>query len=228
MPTTRAPQTAARAAARQLDRAADGRPGPRAVPANARPRHRCGGADVPAFSATLRSSQEGTAVLSEVVTLGGQRPVCLRGGGARRPRHHGSCGLHRQGVARRRVRAHHRGAHRHRQSGGGAAGRRALRQRLDDRTVKLWTLDGALERTFEVGSEVRCAAALPDGVHFVVGLAPNRGEVRLYHVDGTLVHTFKGHTKRCRGGGDARRPAHHQRLARHASSRCGASPARAL
>ena len=37
---------------------------------------------------------------------------------------------------------------------------------------------------------MRCVAALPDGVHFVVGLS---GEVRLYHVDGTLVHTFKGH-----------------------------------
>ena len=37
---------------------------------------------------------------------------------------------------------------------------------------------------------------MPDGVHFVVGLGgfgPNSGEVRLYHVDGTLVHTFKGH-----------------------------------
>jgi WD40 repeat protein len=65
----------------------------------------------------------------------------------------------------------------------------------DDDTSKLWTLDGALERTFEIGSYVMCAAALPDGVHFVVGLGPgmNGGEVRLYHVDGTLVHTFKAH-----------------------------------
>ena len=62
----------------------------------------------------------------------------------------------------------------------------------DDGTAKLWTLDGALERTFEVGSFVICVAALPDGVHFVVGLSA--GEVRLYHVDGTLVHTFTGHT----------------------------------
>ena len=73
----------------------------------------------------------------------------------------------------------------------------------DDRTAKLWTLDGALERTFEVGCDdgvnVLCVAALPDGVHFVVGLGGdhgNKGEVRLYHVDGTLVHTFKGHTER--------------------------------
>ena len=85
----------------------------------------------------------------------------------------------------------------------------------DDRTAKLWTLDGALERTFAVGSNVLCVAALPDGVHFVVGLGggPNKGDVRLYHVDGTLVHTFEGHRHAVHGGGgDARRPAHHQRL----------------
>ena len=35
----------------------------------------------------------------------------------------------------------------------------------------LWTLDGARESLFEVGSSVFCVAALPDGVHFVVGLA---------------------------------------------------------
>ena len=43
-----------------------------------------------------------------------------------------------------------------------------------------------------------CVAALPDGVHFVVGLGrrpiQRRALVKLYHVDGTLVHTFKGHT----------------------------------
>ena len=44
----------------------------------------------------------------------------------------------------------------------------------DDGTAKLWTLDGALERTFEVGSCVLCVAALPDGVHFVVGLGDRR------------------------------------------------------
>jgi WD40 repeat protein len=62
-----------------------------------------------------------------------------------------------------------------------------------DGTVKLWTLDGALEHTYHVG-EVRCAAALPDGTHFVVGrYSPKPCEVRLYHVDGTLVYTFQGH-----------------------------------
>ena len=35
-----------------------------------------------------------------------------------------------------------------------------------------------------------CVAALPNGVHFVVGAA---FDVKLYHIDGTLVHTFKGH-----------------------------------
>jgi WD40 repeat protein len=62
----------------------------------------------------------------------------------------------------------------------------------DDYTAKLWTLDGALERTFEMIGYVMCVAALPDGVHFVVGLDRLK-EVRLYHVDGTLVHTFEGH-----------------------------------
>ena len=62
----------------------------------------------------------------------------------------------------------------------------------EDGTAKLWTLDGALERTFAVGDFVCCVAALPDGAHFVVGLYR---VFRLYHVDGTLVHTFKGHTK---------------------------------
>jgi WD40 repeat protein len=66
----------------------------------------------------------------------------------------------------------------------------------DDRTVKLWTLDGALERTFfgvvEFGF-VWAFAALPDGVHFAVALGDYALGVRLYHVDGTLVHTFEGH-----------------------------------
>jgi WD40 repeat protein len=77
---------------------------------------------------------------------------------------------------------------------GDAAGRRASGS--DDGTAKLWTLDGAFERTFEVGGWVWKVAALPDGVHCVVGAGhgPNQGQVRLYHVDGTLVHSFKGHT----------------------------------
>ena len=60
-----------------------------------------------------------------------------------------------------------------------------------DNTAKLWALDGAVERTFELGKNVLCVTALPDGAHFVVGLFK---EARLYHVDGTLVYTFTGHT----------------------------------
>jgi len=66
-----------------------------------------------------------------------------------------------------------------------------------DRTAKLWTFDGGLACTFAVGNYVHSVAALPDGVHFVVGLSNGYGlpaEVRLYHVDGTRVHTFTGHT----------------------------------
>jgi hypothetical protein len=63
--------------------------------------------------------------------------------------------------------------------------------------AKLWTIDGALERNFAAGVEAQCVAALPDGVHFVIGTGSFGvpGEVRLYHVDGTLVHTFMGHTR---------------------------------
>ena len=76
----------------------------------------------------------------------------------------------------------------------------------NDETAKLWTLEGGFERTFEAGCEVRCVAALPDGAHFVVGLGFGFDEdedeqhedsysLKLYHVDGTLVHAFKGHTE---------------------------------
>ena len=75
----------------------------------------------------------------------------------------------------------------------------------NDETAKLWTLEGGFERTFEAGCEVRCVAALPDGAHFVVGLGFGFDEdedeqhedsysLKLYHVDGTLVHAFTGHT----------------------------------
>ena len=50
------------------------------------------------------------------------------------------------------------------------------------------------ERTIEPDFFVWCAAAMPDGEHFVVGgQLPH--DINLYHVDGTLVHTFKGHTE---------------------------------
>ena len=64
-----------------------------------------------------------------------------------------------------------------------------------DPRVKLWALDGTLERTFATtGIGLRCVVALPDGVHFAVGYSSDTvsvaDKVRLYHVDGTLVHTF--------------------------------------
>ena len=73
-----------------------------------------------------------------------------------------------------------------------------------DETAKLWTIDGELDRSFELSSTaheegmciVHCLAVLPDGVHFVVGLdgdGVTGFDVRLYHVDGTLIHTFEGH-----------------------------------
>ena len=58
----------------------------------------------------------------------------------------------------------------------------------NESTAKLLTLDGALERSFDAGSDVCFVAAIPDGLHVVLAL--KNGEVRLYHVDGTLVHTF--------------------------------------
>ena len=47
----------------------------------------------------------------------------------------------------------------------------------NDHTAKLWTLEGVLERTFAVGSNVLCVAVLPDGVHFVIGLGQGDNEV---------------------------------------------------
>lgn len=59
-----------------------------------------------------------------------------------------------------------------------------------DCTVKLWTMDGVLERTFNMGSVVLSAAAL-DADRFVVG---GWQAASLYHVDGTLLKEFQGHT----------------------------------
>ena len=59
----------------------------------------------------------------------------------------------------------------------------------------VWTLDCVPEVSIATGVNVVAVAAMPDGLHFVLGLYQNdEGEVRLYHVDGTLVHAFKGHT----------------------------------
>ena len=63
----------------------------------------------------------------------------------------------------------------------------------DDGFAKLWNADGTLERAFEVGFMMESVAVLPDGVHFVVGTDQD-GDLLLYHIDGTLVFTFEGHT----------------------------------
>ena len=82
-------------------------------------------------------------------------------------------------------------------------------------TAKLFTFGGELERTFEVGSACSASRRCPTACTLWSAGRILQGDVRLYHVDGTLVHTFEGHTGTgARGGGDARRPAHHQRLAR--------------
>lgn len=59
----------------------------------------------------------------------------------------------------------------------------------NDNTARLWRSNGELERTFEEDGLVGSVAALPDGVHFVVGLFC--GALKLYHIDGTLVHVFE-------------------------------------
>ncbi len=66
-----------------------------------------------------------------------------------------------------------------------------------DCAVKLWSLkkilaneDNVLERTFNMGSVVLSVAAV-DAERFVVG---GWQEASLYHVDGTLLKEFKGHT----------------------------------
>ena len=59
----------------------------------------------------------------------------------------------------------------------------------NDHTATLWRSNGELERTFEEDGIVGSIAALPDGVHFVVGLFC--GALKLYHIDGTLVHVFQ-------------------------------------
>ena len=59
-----------------------------------------------------------------------------------------------------------------------------------DGKAKLWTSDGAFERTIiHADCPFRCVAALPDGVHFVLGLGMQKDAV-LFHVDGTFVHRF--------------------------------------
>ena len=64
----------------------------------------------------------------------------------------------------------------------------AVRQRSDDQTAKLWTLDGVLERTFEVGSGGGASRRCPTACTSWSAWRLRR--VRLYHVDGRSS-TFK-------------------------------------
>ena len=66
----------------------------------------------------------------------------------------------------------------------------------DSETARLWAVDGTLERGFRAfGADA--FAVTPDGMHLVLPTAPpqhsSRDEIRLYRLDGTLVHTFEGH-----------------------------------
>ena len=70
----------------------------------------------------------------------------------------------------------------------------------DDEGAMLWTSQSAFVRSFDTnGVEVKSLAVLPDGVHFAVGLAretddqPADHYIRLFHIDGALIHIFKGH-----------------------------------
>jgi hypothetical protein len=104
----------------------------------------------------------------------------------------GTIKLWRDGACKRTIQAHTSKLNTVALLPGGA---RMVSVSTDDRKARLWTLDGALARRFKANAHggVYCIAALPDGVHFVVGLCGLSGDIRLYHVDGTLVHNFKGH-----------------------------------
>ena len=66
----------------------------------------------------------------------------------------------------------------------------------DDYTAKLWTLDGALESTFRWAAGRTCPSRrCPTACTLWSPLAIK--DIRLYHVDGTLVHTFEGHVAWC-------------------------------
>ena len=225
MPTTRA-RARARGGA-PIPRAAGGRAGPRALPANARPRHRCSSADVPRAMRCCEARAQVAAILWRVVALAGHTAYVHSVAAAPDGRIiTGSTDVDRQGVARRRVRAHPPpGAPRHGHERGGAAGRSALRQRLGGRHREAVGARRRSRAHFHGRVKTTCVTALPDGVHFVVGAD---GEVRLYHIDGTLVHTFKGHTNFVHAVAVTPDGQHIIAARLTASSRCGESPARAL
>ena len=110
---------------------------------------------------------------------------------------------------------------------GSAAGGARFLSGSDDYSAKLWTIDGALERTFKVSEDFVANAALPDGVHFAVGLGTSK-ELKLYHVDGTLVHTFVGHTLDVMALTVTPTASTSSAARLITASGCGASPPRAL
>ena len=182
---------------RQLTRgAAGGRAGPRTDTSYRSPTtSRCTWRRRAVRSPTLRSSRSKA------------RAVLWRGRDARRAPHVVKCvavvptaassparTTAHQDLARRRLRAHHPGAHRLGQAWRCCRAERAssAARTTAPRSCGRSTALSSAPSRWAAGVSV---AALPDGVHFVVGLGHGeRIQVRLYHVDGTLVHTFEGHT----------------------------------
>ena len=62
-----------------------------------------------------------------------------------------------------------------------------------DNTVKLWTTDGSLKRTFETGDTPDRLAVCADGTLFVVG--DWKGRLKLFRMEGTLVRTIQAHSR---------------------------------
>ena len=201
---------AARAAAERQFSSADGRAGPRALPATARPRHRAHGLTCRTLCNAAKLALKLRPYSSEVVTLAGHEQLLLSvavtpGGliitgsedGTQAFAHPASVKVWRDGICVRTI-----------QSNAAVAAVAALPcgssflSGTDDQFLRRWSLDGALEweEDMGVGDAVTSIAVLCDGVHAVVGFGTftdddddKGGAIRLYNVDGTLVHTFTGH-----------------------------------
>ena len=152
--------------------AADSRFRPVSLPANARPRHRCSGADVPC---ALRrcGSRQGASVLQRGPDAGWARQHVFSVAADQRPRRHRLARQHRSVGATARASTPSRRTQATSMVVVLPGGARFV-SGSEHGTVKLWTIDGTLERT-SMGSLVTRGAALPDGVHFVVGLAGGLG-----------------------------------------------------
>ena len=63
-----------------------------------------------------------------------------------------------------------------------------------DNTIKLWSIDGPLIRTFTGHTmSVSSVNFSPDGSSFISGSRDNT--IKLWSIDGSLIRTFTGHTK---------------------------------